>query len=397
MEKRKMAETVVKGKTGAAVQRAIDSLAAAGGGRVVLDGGVYESGTIYLRSGIELHIAEGTVLRGAATPDGYDDIDDPRIDRSPEKSKKVFIACLDGTDIAITGGGVIDGQGVGFYDANVPSGARHFAKPDWPRTRMIQFYRCRGVRIEGVTLKDSPGWTCWFRMCEDIAIEGATVAGDQRMINNDGLDFDGCRRISVRKCRLRTGDDCVVVRAITGGNGESSLCEDVSVEDCDLDSSCQCVRLGCPSDGLIRRIRFSRIRMRGNNGIMSFHPYRYLRQGTRGGFAMEDAVFEDCDIDVDASPLFFDAEPGIEIPSFGHVALRGCTLKGRQPIRLTGTAVAPLSDVRLERCKVRIAAETPFEIKCIDGLSLDGTEIASGLGEPPAFAGGGKTDSWESV
>lgn len=391
-----MKEIKVQEKTGTAVQQAIDSLAAAGGGRVILDGGIYESGTIYLRSGIELHVAEGAVLRGAPTPDGYDDIDDPRIDRSPEKSKKAFIACLDGTGIAITGGGIIDGQGVGFYGAEVPPGSRHFAKPDWPRTRMIQFYRCKGVRIEGVTLKDSPGWTCWFRMCEDILITGATVAGDQRMINNDGLDFDGCRNVTVKGCRLRTGDDCVVVRAITGGNGESSLCEDVSVEDCDLDSTCQCVRLGCPSDGLIRRIRFSNIRMRGHNGIMSFHPYRYLRQGTRGGFAMEDAAFEDCDIDVNASPLFFDVEPGIELASFGHTTLRNCMLRGGQPIRLAGTAASPLSEIRLERCRVRIAADTPLEAKCISGLALDGTEIASGLGERAAFAGGGKSESWES-
>ncbi len=390
-------EIVVAEKTGASIQRAIDALAAAGGGRVVLDGGVYESGTLYLRSGIELHVAEGAVLRGAPTPEGYDDIDDPRIDKAPEKSKKVFIACLDGKDIAITGKGVIDGQGVGFYDGPIPEGQRFFSKPNRPRTRMIQFFKCSGVRLEDITLKDSPGWTCWFRMCEDIAITGVTVDGDQRMINNDGLDFDGCRRVSVRGCRLHTGDDCIVVRAIKSANGDSSLCEDVEVTDCDLDSACQAVRLGCPSDGTIRHVRFSKLRVRGHNGFLSFHPYRYLQHDSRGGFAMEDVVFDSCVMDVQGSPVFFDVEPGIELRDFGHVTFRNIKARGKQPISLKGNAESPLVDIRFENAKFAIADATPLAMNCACGISFTDTEIESGSGAPSTFDWNWKSESWEVV
>ena len=104
---------------GAAIQKAIDAASAAGGGRVALERGVvYPSGTIYLKSRVELNVPEGTVILGGVSPADYDDVDDPRIGRNPEKSTKVFIACLDGEDVAITGKGVIDGQGVKFYDVN---------------------------------------------------------------------------------------------------------------------------------------------------------------------------------------------------------------------------------------------------------------------------------------
>ena len=56
-------------KTGAAVQKAIDAASAAGGGCVILEKGVYPSGTIYLKSHVELHLEEGAVLLGGAHPD----------------------------------------------------------------------------------------------------------------------------------------------------------------------------------------------------------------------------------------------------------------------------------------------------------------------------------------
>ena len=137
--------------TGAAIQKAIDAAHAAGGGRVALEkGAVYRSGTIYLKSNVELNVPEGTVVLGNDTPDGYDDVDDPRIGRKPEKSAKVFIACLDAENVSITGKGVIDGQGVKFYDVNSLLWGRFYAKPPHPRPRMVQFFNCRKIKFEDI-------------------------------------------------------------------------------------------------------------------------------------------------------------------------------------------------------------------------------------------------------
>ena len=87
------------------LQQQIDAASNAGGGRVVLRSGVHESGTLYLKSNVELHLEEGAVLRGPADPDAYDDVDDPRIGRVPERSRKAFIVCMDAENVAITGKG----------------------------------------------------------------------------------------------------------------------------------------------------------------------------------------------------------------------------------------------------------------------------------------------------
>lgn len=389
-------EIVVTEKAGAAIQRAIDAVAAEGGGRVTLTNGVYASATLYLKSGVELHLAKDAVLQGSSRPEDYDDVDDPRIKKAPERSKKAFLVCLAGENVSITGEGTIDGQGPLFYDRNVPPGS-HFRKPAHPRTRMVQFWGCRNVRFEGVTFKDSPGWTFWLRMCEDIDVKGITIVGDQRMINNDGLHFDGCRRMRVADCSITTGDDCIIMRANRSPDGDSDLCEDLEVVNCRLNSSCQAIRLGCPSDGTIRKGRFRKLTIAGNNGILSYHPLRYLQEGTRGSCAMEDIVIEDCDIDVHGSPISFGVESGITLKSFGNVTVRDLRIKAGRPIVLKGSAETPLENIRLERVAGTVSAANPIETQAVRGLVLSEVSLTSGSPKPTPFTWQWKSDSWESV
>ena len=165
-----MSDFIPKEKTGSAVQTAIDAAHAAGGGRVTLEPGVYLSGTIYLKSNVELHIPAGSKIQGFDTPDQYDDISDPElVNIAPEGSRKVLLAALHAENIAVTGQGEIDGQGPKFYDTNVPAGTA-FAKPPHPRPRMVQFFDCRNVKFEDVSFTDSPGWTFYLLNCEGVHV-----------------------------------------------------------------------------------------------------------------------------------------------------------------------------------------------------------------------------------
>ena len=382
-------------RTGAAIQEAIDSANAAGGGRVVLERGVYESGTLYLKSHVELHVPEGTVLLGGARPEDYDDVDDPRVTKAPEKSKKAFLVCIGEEDVSVTGGGVIDGQGVRFYDTTQRKWGM-YPKPPHPRTRMVEFVKCRKVRFSDVTFKDSPGWTCWLRMCEDVVAERVKIHADQRMINNDGFHVDGCRRVTIRNCDLRTGDDCVVMRAIQSPCGDSRLCEDMLVEDCTLSSSCQCIRLGCPSDGTIRNGVFRRLRMSGTNGIVSNHPVHYLQDGDHGACRMENLLVEDCDIDVRKLPIALTVEPGITLGAFGNITFRNIRLAGRQPITLRGTGDCVLENVVFDNVRGMVESERPVDMQSVSNVVFRDFTVTSGRGSrtKPAF---NDDDGWERV
>ena len=371
---------VPEAETGAAIQKAIDEANAALGGRVVLKPLVYSSGTLYLKSNVELHLPKGAVILGGGSPADYDDVDDPRIRKSPERSKKAFIVSIFQDNVAITGEGVIDGQGVSFYDKATPDG-RHFLKPPHPRTRMVQFVGCKRVRFKDITFKDSPGWTCWLRMCENVVAERVKIHGDQRMINNDGFHIDGCRRVEIRGCDIKTGDDCIIMRAIRTQDGESDLCENVLVENCTLDSTCQCIRLGCPSDGTIRRGVFRNLQMRGYNGVLSGHPTRYLQEGDHGYCVMDDLCIEDCDINVMGRPISFWIEPGIILGSYGNVVFRNIRFKSGMPILLQGTGDSVLSNVRFENVRGSVHADVPVEMRSVKGIRFIDFNVTSGSGK----------------
>ena len=67
------------------------------------------------------------------------------------------------------------------------------------------------------------------------------------------------------------------------------VCEDMVVEDCTLNSACQCIRLSCPSDGTIRNGTFRNLKMSGNNGVLSGRGLRKLDR-RHGGYSVDEQI-----------------------------------------------------------------------------------------------------------
>ena len=112
------ADVVVTGKTGRDIQAAIDQAAAQGGGRVVVPAGEWTTGTLEMRSHVELHLQKGAILKGGTKEADYDRNDVfPENFWSPgeEWSGGHLILGYKVEDVAITGEGVIDGNGPAFF------------------------------------------------------------------------------------------------------------------------------------------------------------------------------------------------------------------------------------------------------------------------------------------
>ena len=248
-----------------AIQGAIDECSASGGGRVVCGPGSYLTGSLLLKSGVELHLANGCRLIGSESLEDYEAFEAGgfRPENAPERCTESLIRGIDAHNIAITGPGEVNGSGLAFYDIN-DKPTRFFRKPPTPRPRMVMLYRCRDVRIEDAAFVDSPCWTFWLMKCERVQVHGARIWGDQRMINNDGIDLDSCRDVTVSDCIIKTGDDCLVLRAIQQMFDEPSPCENVAITNCVLDSWCQGIRVGCPSDGTIKNCTFDNLTIKEN-------------------------------------------------------------------------------------------------------------------------------------
>lgn len=394
----------------AAIQKAIDAAEKAGGGRVLVAGGVYKCGTIRLKSKVDLHIAKGAVLLGGAKSDDYDDFPADVCSLTPEGSAKTFVCAWDANDIAITGEGTIDGQGPEFFDKNKKWGS-YWAKPPHPRPRMVQFVRCKGIRLEGVTFKDSPCWTMLIRKCRDIAVSRIKVTADQHMINNDGIDFDACTNVRVGECEFTTGDDCIILRAMREiGETGKVVCEDVVVSNCVLNSACQMVRMGCPSDDTIRNALFKNISGKCCNGVFFDYPERYLRAADEGYMDIGGIVFDGIKCAASANVLQIIVEPGVKIRRAGDIVFRNIEATTRDPIKFIGNKFSVIGPVTVENSSFKVEKAAPFVAVGIKGLRFKDVKFEFKGGETNftdkviKFAPGSdkplkreKSVSWESV
>jgi polygalacturonase len=222
-----------------AIQSAIDACAKAGGGTVFFPAGTYLSGTIVLKSHVTLHLNAGAVLAGSKSLADYPAHVSALRSYTDTYTDKSLIYAEDIENIAITGHGVIDGQGAAFRG------------PYKVRPYLMRFVSCRNVSVDGVTIKDSPMWVQHYLACDDVTIRGITVHSRVNG-NNDGIDIDGCRRVRISDSDIWCGDDAIVLKStldrVTGN---------VVVTNCTLSTLCNAIKLGTESNGGFENIAIS--------------------------------------------------------------------------------------------------------------------------------------------
>jgi polygalacturonase len=217
-----------------AIQKAIDACAAAGGGKVCLQGGTFLSGTIRLRSNVTLVVEAGATLLGSTDIADYPDITPEVVYLYRSRFTKYLIYAEKAENIGLAGRGVIDGQG------------EHFpARPgdDKGRPYILRFSECKNVRVENLTLRNSARWLSHYLACENVTINGISVHAKIRE-NRDGIDIDSCQDVRVSDCRIDTGDDAIVLKATT-----ERPCRRVTITNCVLSSMASALKMGTESNG----------------------------------------------------------------------------------------------------------------------------------------------------
>jgi len=321
----------------------------------------------------------GCTLLGSEEVDDYVDFvaDGFRGDVAPERNTKSLIRAVEARNIAITGDGTIDGSGLAFYDTeNLTS--RFFSKPPTPRPRMVMLYECREVRFEDASFIDSPCWTFWLMKCERINIRGVKVIGDQRMINNDGIDLDCCRDVTVSDCIIRTGDDCLVLRAIRQMFDDPVPCENVTITNCVLDSWCQGIRVGCPGDGVIRNATFSNLVIHSrHHGITFEYPKRYLPADGRATADIHDILFSNVTIESANLPIRVVVEEGIELQRLSDLSFSNIRMRSGGPCTITGSPQTIIRDVRFSNVSIKTSGEDSIVCRHCEGVKFTDVELSN--------------------
>lgn len=227
-----------------AIQTAIDAAAAQGGGTVVIPAGVFRSGSIFLKQGVALHLAEGAVLKGSENIADYPKLM-TRIEGHFEPWRMALVNASGLTGLRISGPGKLDGSGPVYWRA---FWQRRKENPrctniEVERPRLMFVDRCTDVRIENMALEDSGFWNLHLYRCRDVLIEGVriTIPGSTPALrgpSTDGIDVDSSRNITIRKCYISTHDDNIALKGSKGPqadrDADSPPVEHILVEDCEM-------------------------------------------------------------------------------------------------------------------------------------------------------------------
>ena len=236
------------------LQSAIDYISAQGGGRLVLSGGDFLCGSIYLKSGVDLHISAGSRLLGSTNP--WDYIIDP------DARWCAFILAVNQHDIAISGSGIIDGRGfevgnncVMYTHLGLIKDKLGLDRNEAPnRPENIHFYRCENIRISDVSINNPACWNQQYDQCRGLVIERAK-ADAKCYWNNDGLDVVDCSDVVIRDCDFDASDDVFCFKS----HVPYGVSENVLVENCRGRSSANGIKFGTVTRGTFRNFTFRNI------------------------------------------------------------------------------------------------------------------------------------------
>lgn len=227
----------------AMLQARLDAVAASGGGRVSVAPGIYTVANLALRNGVELHLEKGCVLQASTNRLDYGYPDDVR--GLPSTKPTGVVIAVGVTNAALTGFGVLDGRGT-CYDRVLERGKGQYPvkmRGGWGCFRALD---CRGLKIDGVTMRDPVTWTCFLRRCEDVTIRGLTIRAHANW-NNDGLDLQ-VRRAVIADCDIDSEDDALVFKTVDDGWETGQ----VEVRDSVFSSSASFIKFGTETKGAFR-------------------------------------------------------------------------------------------------------------------------------------------------
>lgn len=362
-----------------AFARAITACHEAGGGVVRCGPGTWLTGSVTLRSNVELHLGPACVIKGSPNIEDYESLASEGFinERAPERIDKYLIGAAHAENIAVTGPGCVDGNGLVFYEGIELVSGRFAAKPE-KRHRSLMFHRCTDLRIEDAALLDCPCWTVWLMQCERVRIRGLRITGDRRMLNNDGIDIDGCKDVAVSDCLIDTEDDCLVTRAIQQVYDTPAICENVVISNCVLKSACQGVRVGCPKDSIVRNVTFSNITItESRNGITFDFPSRYARAESGTTADIRDIAFSDMLIECSGRPIRMEIEDGLGITRLQGVSFTNMRMRGGAPCLIKGSELTTVEDVTISNSRIEIAGENVLDARHCRGLTLNGVELVN--------------------
>jgi polygalacturonase len=383
-----------------AFRKAIDEASRAGGGRVRVREGTFLTGAIHLKSNVNLVVEKNATLKFIPDPKLYP-IVLTRFEGLECMNYSPFIYAYDQQNIAITGGGTLDGQANGenwwpwagkrgakpgdpnqrkarealvqMAEKGVPVEQRKFGEGGWLRPMFIQPYRCTNVQMEDITITNSPMYEMHPVLCRNVIARNVKVSSHGP--NNDGCDPESSVDVLIDGCTFDTGDDCIAIKSGRNADGRRlhAPSENLIVQNCVMKDGHGGVTMGSECSGGIRNVFAQDCRMDSPN---LDRVLRFKNNAIRGG-VIEHVYMRNVNagqvahaaIDVDF--YYEEGEKGPFTPVVRDVDVLNLAVKKCENAwSLRGFKNAPIRDIRVKNCAFD-GATKPSVTENVEGLKLE--------------------------
>lgn len=392
-----------------AINKAIAECSANGGGHVLIPPGVWITGSIELRSNVDLHAQKGALVVFSA-----DHKDFPLI-KTGGNSYDVMnpLYGVDLENLAITGEGIFDGNGQTWrpikknkmtsqqWKELLASGGVVSEKGDmwWPNSesmnaekylsqkkkseltkedfenvrdflRPYMFYlnKCKNIFLENFTLQNSPKFAMNLRGCENVIVRQVKVMNEWWTQNGDGLDFSACKNVLIYGCTVNAGDDAICMKS-SGNSDKGPKMENIVIADCVVYAGHGGFVIGSNTDGGIKNISVRNCSFLGTDTGLRF------KSGIGRGGLVENIFIENISMkDIKDEAIIFDMfysdaaavkmmDDKIEnhkIPNFQNIFISNVICDGAsQAILVKGLDAEPVKNIIIKDSfiKSKIGAE----------------------------------------
>lgn len=401
----------------ATLQAAIDA-AAAKQGTLVVPPGIYLTGSLFLKSGMELHLDKGATLTGRQTLDAY-----PRMATRIAGIEMTWPAALINvygqSDVRISGEGTIDGNGKMFWDSYrtlrqtyEPKGLRWASDYDAERPRLIQVYNSARVELGGgLNLIRSGFWTVQLVYSHDVRVSGVTIRNniDGKGPSTDGIDIDSSHDILVENADIDVNDDALCLKAGRDSDGlrVNRPTEHVVVRNSIIRAAAAGITFGSETSGGIHDVEVYGLKVVGPVGSGIWFKSAHTRGGTVSNIRIHDIDIANARVAVrvelnwnpaysyanipagtDPVPPHWQAlatpvAPEKGLPHLRDIDIRNVKASVQTAFNIEAYADAPLENMHFDH--VDIFADTAGSISHVRGMTFSNSRVTVRDPQPVAL------------
>lgn len=331
-----------------AIQASIDAIHAKGGGVVEVPAGLWHTGPIVLKSNVNLYLASGATLLFSADFDQY-----PLVEANweglPQMRNQSPISATNAENIAITGNGIVDGNGDAWrmvkkdkltgsqwknllakggvlskdektwYPSEKSLKGSGFSNPgqispekdqafyetvkDFLRPNLVLLTSCKYILLEGVTFQNSPAWCLHPLMSQHLTVRNIFVKNPWYAQNGDGIDVESCSNVLIENSVFDVGDDALCMKSGRDAEGRKRAMptENVIIRNCTVYASHGGFVIGSEMSGGVRNVHVSHCTFIGADIGLRFKTTR-----GRGGIVENIYISDIYMKDIPGEAILFD-------------------------------------------------------------------------------------------